>query len=421
MLTREMKDSGINWAGNIPSKWEVTRIKNVLTERKIKNSPIKTDIILSLLKDKGVIPYNEKGDVGNKSKQDITKYKVAYVDDIVMNSMNVIIGSVNISKYKGAVSPVYHVLYNKDNNKNNIEFINLIFQTTEFQKGLTGVGNGILEHRMRIPMNKLNDILIPLPPKNTQNKIVTILYNMQDKIEKLQKDTKNSIDELKKYKQSIITEAVTKGLDPNVEMKDSKIDWITEIPVHWKTVKGKYLFNKMEREILIDETVTVFRDGQVIQRRKRRTGGFTNSLKEIGYQGVKKGDLVIHSMDAFAGAIGISEDDGKCSPVCIVLNSPDNIHNPYFSYLLRSYSIFGYIESMATGIRVRSSDFRYSTFAVTPIIVPSFEEQQEIVNYIENKISTVDKLIEDKTKLLEELENYKKSLIYEYVTGKKEV
>jgi len=177
----------------------------------------------------------------------------------------------------------------------------------------------------------------------------------------------------------------------------------------------------MERPIKIDETVTAFRDGQVIQRKKRRTDGFTNSLKEIGYQGVKKGDLVIHSMDAFAGAIGISEDDGKTSPVCIILDSKDdNVYNSYYAYLLRVYSIFGYIESMAKGIRVRSTDFKYNTFANTFLIVPFYEEQKKIVTYIEEETSRIDKLIVDKTKVIEELENYKKSLIYEYVTGKKE-
>ncbi|BBN84049.1 type I restriction-modification system, specificity subunit S [Staphylococcus lugdunensis] len=274
----------------------------------------------------------------------------------------------------------------------------------------------------QITVNQVNNNPVPYPSLKEQEKIVKILNKITQKVDNILKQTQQSIKELKKYKQSLITESVTKGLDPNVEMKDSGVGWIENIPKHWKFIKGKYIFKKLQRPIRCDEIVTAFRDGQVMQRSKRRTEGFTNSLKEIGYQGVEKGDLVIHSMDAFAGAIGISQDNGKCSPVCIVLNSfNSNIYNPYFSYLMRVYAYLGYIESMAKGIRVRSSDFKYHTFANTFLLIPKLQEQQQIVQYLDNKISIIDRLIEDKTKVIEELENYKKSLIYEYVTGKKEV
>lgn len=345
--------------------------------------------------------------------------------------MNILAGAVGLSRYTGAVSPVYYTLYTTSE-EINITYYYYLFRTREFQRSLLGLGNGIMMResstgklntiRMRIPMDKLAGLFLPLPPRRVQDLIVKSLAKDIKVINKLINQTKQSIKELKKYKQSLITESVTKGLDPNVEMKDSGVGWIENIPKHWKFIKGKYIYKKLQRPIRCDEIVTAFRDGQVMQRSKRRTEGFTNSLKEIGYQGVEKGDLVIHSMDAFAGAIGISQDNGKCSPVCIVLNSfNSNIYNPYFSYLMRVYAYLGYIESMAKGIRVRSSDFKYHTFANTFLLIPKLQEQQQIVQYLDNKISTIDRLIEDKTKVIEELENYKKSLIYEYVTGKKEV
>ena len=204
-------------------------------------------------------------------------------------------------------------------------------------------------------------------------------------------------------------------------MKDSGIEWIGEIPEHWGVNTAKRVFRKEKRPIVNDEIVTAFRDGEVTQRRNRRTDGFTMADKEIGYQGVKSGDLVIHAMDAFAGAIGVSDSPGKCSPVCSICTPIIESNSYYYAYLLRTYSVLGYIESMAKGIRERSTDFRYATFAITPLVQPPIHEQQQIVDFLDEKITHIDALIADKEKMVQELEDYKKALIYEYVTGKKEV
>src|SRR5699024_8567084 len=177
-----------------------------------------------------------------------------------------------------------------------------------------------------------------------------------------------------------------------------------------------------ERPKLDEEgVITAFRDGEVTLRENRRTEGFTHSSKEIGYQGIRKGDLVIHGMDAFAGAIGVSDSNGKSSPVYIVLSSSENINNYYYAYLLKVYAWNGYIESMATGIRQRSTDFRYSTFSMTPLVQPTIEEQNKIVEFLNKRNQQIDNLVSKKEKMIKELESYKQSLTYEYVTGKKEV
>lgn len=173
-MCREMKDSGVKWIGDIPKDWDIKNIKSILAERKELNNPVKTEFILSLMKDRGVIPYTEKGDVGNKSKEDYTGYKLAYPKDIVLNSMNIIIGSVGISNHFGAVSPVYYMLYPRNNN-DSVEYFNCIFQTKEFQNNLKGYGNGIMEHRMRIQMSKLNTVLLPYPSTKEQNEIANYL------------------------------------------------------------------------------------------------------------------------------------------------------------------------------------------------------------------------------------------------------
>ena len=186
-----MKDSGVEWIGKIPREWEVKRLKNILLERKENNNPIKTKNILSLTNDRGVIPYSEKGNTGNKSKEDLTGYKIAYPNDIVLNSMNIVIGSVGLSKYYGCVSPVYYMLYSENNR---IEYYNYIFQTRVFQTSLKGLGNGILDIRMRIPMEKLNNVILPIPPLEEQEKIANYLDKKVSDIDLIIEKTRATIE-----------------------------------------------------------------------------------------------------------------------------------------------------------------------------------------------------------------------------------
>lgn len=178
------------------------------------------------------------------------------------------------------------------------------------------------------------------------------------------------------------------------EYKATTIKWLKPIPSHWKEFRGKNLYRKESRTPREqDDIVTCFRDGQVTLRRNRRTEGFTESLKEIGYQGVRKGDLVIHVMDAFAGSIGVSDSDGKSTPVYSVCTAKGDTNNYYFGYLLREMARTGYIQSLYRGIRERSSDFRFDVFAAQTYPVPPREEQDQIVRYLDWQTSLINKLI----------------------------
>ena len=230
----KMKDSGVDWIGEIPNDWELSNIKTVFQTVTKKNKPVISHNVLSLMKDIGVIPYLEKGDVGNKCSEDISRYTVVNPNDIVMNSMNVIIGSVGKSNYHGVLSPVYHVLRIRDRNANFVNYYDNLFKTRSFQKSLKGYGNGILEHRMRIPIGNLNKVKIPMPPIHEQQAIANYLDEHVGKIVGLISEQKQAIEKWKEYKQSLITETVTKGLNPEVEMKDSGIEWIGEIPYDWE-------------------------------------------------------------------------------------------------------------------------------------------------------------------------------------------
>lgn len=200
--------------------------------------------------------------------------------------------------------------------------------------------------------------------------------------------------------------------------KDSGISWLGQIPSHWDVKRAKVLFNKENRPVLPnDEVVTCFRDGQVTLRKNRRTEGFTESLKEIGYQGVRKGDLVIHQMDAFAGATGVSDSNGKGTPVYHVCTpKTDYVNNYYYAHIVRRMGLNGYIQSLYRGIRERSSDFRFDVFGRQFLPVPPLAEQEAIVAYLDSATAEIDKAIASQQRMVELLQERKQIIINQAVT-----
>lgn len=267
---------------------------------------------------------------------------------------------------------------------------------------------------------KIGNTILILPPISEQKVIAEFLDKKCGEVDALIADIQQEIETLEQYKRSVITESVTKGLDPSVPMKDSGIQWIGNMPTNWECIRGKYILKYLQKPVKKDDgVITCFRDGEVTLRSNRREDGFTMADKEIGYQGVDIGDLVVHGMDGFAGAIGISDSRGKASPVLNVLGTKQN--KRYIMYYLRSMAYSDVFMALSTGIRVRSCDLRWNKLAELWYPIPPLTEQEEIVAYIDETIQKINEIIADKKSQIETLESYKKSLIYEYVTGKKEI
>ena len=218
-----LKFSGVEWLGEVPEHWEVIPLSRVLSQRKEKNNPVKTTDILSLSLKAGVIPYAEKGPGGNKSKDDISAYMLAYPGDIVVNSMNVVVGSVGLSRYFGAVSPVYYMLYLRQTD-DFIEYFDAIFQDPVFQRSLFGLGNGIMyiesktsgklnTIRLRIPMAKLKRVLVPHPGPNEQAAIIKFLADSSTSLAKTIEKAQREIDLLNEYRTRLFADVVTGKLD----------------------------------------------------------------------------------------------------------------------------------------------------------------------------------------------------------------
>ena len=209
---------------------------------------------------------------------------------------------------------------------------------------------------------------------------------------------------------------------PYPTMKDSGVPWLGKVPEHWEMERGKWLFRKMDRPIHdTDEVVTCFRDGIVTLRKSRRIRGFTESLKEIGYQGIRRGDLVIHGMDAFAGAIGVADSDGKGTPVYSVCEPGPTANAQYYAYALREMARNQWIQALAKGIRERSTDFRFEGFGAQPVPLPLLPEQAAIVRFLDHADRRIRRYIRAKQKLIKLLEEQKQAIIHDAVTGQIDV
>lgn len=207
-------------------------------------------------------------------------------------------------------------------------------------------------------------------------------------------------------------------MKPYPAYKPTGLKWLPEVPQHWPLMRGKYIFEKMNRPVReCDEIVTCFRDGQVTLRKNRRTEGFAEALKECGYQGIRKGDLVIHVMDAFAGSIGVSDSDGKGTPVySVCVPKIKGIDNSYYAHLVRLMAKTGYIQSLYRGIRERSSDFRFDVFGVQFLPIPPPSEQKAIVAYLDAMTAKIDRLIKLKEREIELLQEKKQVVVEDKVS-----
>lgn len=273
---------------------------------------------------------------------------------------------------------------------------------------------------MELSRGNLRNVEFHLPPLEEQAVISAFLEKKSEGIDSAIQAEEEQIALLRERRQVLIREAVLRGLRPDASKKDSNIDWIGEIPSHWRTVRFKHLFTQSRLPVRIGAgVVTAFRDGQVTLRSNRRLSGYTEAILEGGYQGIRSGQLVLNSMDAFEGAIGVSDSDGKCTPEYVICDPSRNIVNQnYFAYLLREMALAKYIQVVCSAVRQRAVRIRFNDLAPLFMPLPSVEEQAEIVTFIEGKKDEIWAAISLKEKQIGALKEYRSILIDAAVTGK---
>ena len=411
---REMKDSGISWVTTIPKNWGTVANKYIMKKIKHINPIYGGEDILSLTVN-GVIVRDL--DAGGKMPTSFDGYQFLYPGNLLMClfDYDVTPRCIGLIKNKGVTSPAYSQFVMKEGYS--AEYYYYYYLMVDHTKAILHLAKNL---RHSFTEDQLGTISVPVPPLKEQYAIASYLDEKCGEINKVEADVQKQIDMLEQYKRSMITRYVTKGVNSSANVRDSGIQWIGNMPSHWDIIRGKYILKYMQKPVRDDDgVITCFRDGEVTLRSNRREDGFTMSDKEIGYQGIDVGDLVVHGMDGFAGSIGISDSRGKASPVLNVLDTKQN--KRYIMYYLRSMAYSDVFLALATGIRVRSCDLRWNKLAELSYPVPPLEEQQAIVDHIDSVIEKTDAVIADKKAQLETLDEYKKSLIFEYVTGKKEV
>ena len=429
---REMKDSGIEWIGAIPQDWKTDRLQWHLKEINVSNNPIQTKNILSLTIEAGVIPYAEKGNQGNKAKEDYSQYKIAFPDTLVINSMNVIIGAVGISQYFGCVSPVYYVFEPIEGT--DLRYIYYLFTNTGFQKEMRKYAKGILEIRLRISSNDMLKRIVPSPPFKEQQRIADYLDKMCAEIDTVLEKTRASIEEYKKLKQAVITQAVTKGIRGDRPMKDSRIEWIGEIPESWEVSSVRYIgqlqngiskggeffgkgfpfvsygdvYKNYELPHSVSGLIDTTEDERATYSVEYGDIFFTRTsetIEEVGFSCVCKRSI---PNATFAGFII------RLRPFC----ADEKILTDYAKYYFRGEHIRAYLVKEMN--LVTRASLGQTLLKGMSVIVPPKSVQKEIAEYLDDKCADIDALVAKKQQYLTEIENYKKSLIYEYVTGKKE-
>lgn len=411
------KDSGIEWLGQIPTHWDLLRNKIFITEHdNVVGQDAYKYTLLSLTK-QGVIQRDIESGKG-KFPKEFDNYKIVESGNIIFCLFDVdeTPRTVGLSSIDGMITGAYNVFSIKGINS---QFYYYYFLAVDEAKALRPLYSGL---RKVVKTERFAGLRIPVPPEEEQRQIVAYLDYKSNKINERICQRERELQTLSELKQAEIAAVVTRGLDPNVPMKESGIEWLGKIPAHWEMMRAKYMFNKEKRAVRTnDKVVTCFRDGQVTLRENRRISGFTESLTETGYQGVRKGDLVIHQMDAFAGAIGVSDSDGKGTSVYHCCTPKGNYSPHYYAHLIREMARSGYIESLYRGIRERSSDFNYDTFSKQYLPIPPREEQDAIVSYLQSRITIIDNYIAKLKEEINYLQEYKQRLISDVVTGKVDV
>ena len=410
---RNYKTTEAPWLGDVPSHWEVRRLRTVLRLRNEKNSPVKTEQILSLSIAHGVTLYSHEGRGGNKRKGDITAYKIAHAGDIVLNSMNVIVGAVGLSRYTGAISPVYYALF-PATDEVDIKYYDKVFGNPAFQRYLLIYGKGILIKksntgklntiRMKISPDDLKGTLLPIPPKDEQQQIARLLDWKTAQINKFIRNKRRLIELLKEQKQNVINQAVTRGLDPKVNFKPSGVEWIGDIPERWEVRRLKFLARIRNgqdyKEVEADSGYPVMGSGG--QFAYASAFMYEGESVLFGRKGTIDKPLYINGRFWTVDTMFYTEVSKHVSAKFLYYSA--------LSFPFDFYSTKTALPSMTQ-----------QDLGNHPVALPPMDEQELIIQFIEEESKLIDQAIIRAQREIELMREYRTRLISDVVTGQVDV
>ncbi len=411
-MTEALRDSKVEWLGQIPEDWKVERIGTLYFPRNTKvNDEDYPPLSVTM---QGILPQLETV----AKTDDHSNRKLVKKGDFAINSRSDRRGSCGISDYDGSVSLINTVL--KPNSKMNPVYYNWLFHTSLFADEFYKWGHGIVDDLWTTNWQDMKNIFVTIPPLDEQKRIADFLDEKCAEIDCLSGDIQKQIDILNDYKKSVITRAVTKGLDPNIEMKDSNIEWCVKIPKHWLEKPNKYIMSKLKiicNHYNGEDILSLTMRGVIV---RDLDGGGKMPTSFDGYQYLYPGNLLmcLFDYDVTPRCIGMIKESGLTSPAYsqFVLKDGNSQRYYYYYYLMIDYTK----ELLHLAKNLRHS-FNEEQIGSIKAPVPPIEEQNRIADYLDNICAKIDNSIEGKESQLSKIAEYKKSIIYEYVTGKKRV
>ena len=426
------KNLKAEWLNEIPSHWNTEPCRGVLLERNERNDSLKNENYLSLMANVGVIPYEEKGDVGNKKPEDLSKCKHVYQGDLVINSMNYGIGSYGLSKYRGVCSPVYIVLKPRlDKIEERYAF--RILEIKKFQQYAQSFGNGILEHRASINWDILKTIELPVPPIEEQKNILKFLDDEISKIDRLVIEQELLIRLLKEKRQAIISHTITKGLDPTVKMKKSDVEWLGEIPHHWELKKLKFVADVIASNVdkksydgelpcLLCNYTDVYYNEKIVEGMEFMSA--TATAEQVEKFSLRSDDVIITKDSESPNDIGIatyvpSDLNGVVCGYHLSIVRAHKLSGMFIKRLFDSNYLKSKFAVLANGL----TRYGLGQHAINNIYlpVPPNDEQKLIVEFIDKTCFAIDELIKKSLSSINLLLERRSALIAEAVTGQIDV
>lgn len=411
-------DSGSEWLGNVPFSWSMVLLSQVVSQVKNKNSDLSEKNLLSLSYGKikrkpidtteGLLPASFDG------------YNIIEANDIVLRLTDLQNDHtslrVGISTEKGIITSAYITMRPK--NSKTAKFLYYLLHTFDVRKGFYGMGSGV---RQGLNYGEVKRLKIPFPAEDEQVAIANFLDNEIMRVDSIISEANASIEEYKCWKASIIYEAVTKGLDPSVEMKDSGVEWIGKIPSNWTTKSIKYVMQESKERTATgtEEMLSVTQKYGIIKSSDATISNPSTSTED--WRIVHIGDIVFNKYKAHSGVFFVSPLEGIVTfNYCVYRCFPDNCAK-YFEYQFKTPRCIGEFITHMKGVGDSISPLYTTELYKIKVIVPPIEEQLRIVEYLNIQCSKIDAIISEKESLVADLESYKKSLIFEVVTGKRRV
>lgn len=414
---REMKDSSVQWVGKMPTHWKLNKGKYIL---KYLQKPVReNDGVITCFRDGEVTLRSNRREDGFTMADKEIGYQGIDVGDLVVHGMDGFAGAIGISDSRGKASPVLNVLDTDQNKK----YIMYYLRSMAYNDVFLALATGIRVRSCDLRWNKLAELLYPLPPVEEQQKIVTYIDSVLERANGVIFDIQKQIETLEEYKRSVIAEAVTKGLNPDAEMKDSGVQWVGEMPTHWKKHPIYYYFSerKNKNSLGTETNLLSLSYGKIIRKDINSNDGLLPESFNT-YNIIEINDIIIRPTDLQNDKrslrTGISREHGIITSAYIAMKARKTVNIKYFHYLLHAYDVMKVFYNMGNGVR---QGLNFSEFSRLMVLEPPLDEQQQIVDYLDQKCIQIESIISDKKKQLETLEEYKKSLIFEYVTGKKEI